>query len=375
MENTQLFRLNGEPDIKKIDCDQADGQNVVYWDDIQQLFPGVRYIMNDESLVKIMKDSSGRRATTDIQRQLATVMEHVSQSSHTLNTAAIMELINPRLVSTASVSTASAVADDPHFRDYIVADVDGLALTAGEIKSMVVEVLQNQQLMMDRLALIQRKAEAILVQNYELLEYTIPRLFIVPPETSTPWDPSSTLITRFRLRFICECGEHTRAAGSTIPHHLHLAKHEGYVISKPTAFFEKYGPFLMLMLEMLKFGANVAGIVVPALLSLKVVDTLDSTLTAVSSTTARIIKGVDYSLAYLEHHLRNTTCVNGDEDAEPSLQDRASYLNGVEGLEGTDLRQLGSFLSVNNADNLLGDLIRVTTDRGHVKWRQNFWKP
>ncbi|KAF9970455.1 hypothetical protein BGZ75_002281, partial [Mortierella antarctica] len=221
------------------------------------------------------------------------------------------------------------------------------------------------------------KTEAILVQNFELLEYTIPRLFIVLPETTTPWDPAAIWRTKFRLRFICECGEHTKGAestrhtkvaGSTIPHHLHLAKHEGYVINKPTDFFKKYGPFLTLMLEMMKVGANVAGIMVPALSSLKLVDVLDSTQSMISSITPKLIDGVDYSLAYLEQNLQASNGVDVDEDTQPSLQDLKSYLNGVEGLEGTDLRQLGTFLAANGSDNLLGNLYRMTTDKGHVKW-------
>ncbi|KAF9367132.1 hypothetical protein BGX21_007784, partial [Mortierella sp. AD011] len=156
--------------------------------------------------------------------------------------------------------------------------------------------------MQDRLALIQQKAEAILVQNYELLEYTIPRLFIVLPENSASWDPVTMIRTKFRLHFICECGEHTKVSGSTFPNHLHLAKHEGYVIKKPTEFIRKYGPFLMAMLHLVKVGAGIAGHVVPALANLKVVDVIDSTLSAVDSVTEEVIDGVDYSIKYLEEN-------------------------------------------------------------------------
>ncbi|CAO3574884.1 unnamed protein product [Mortierella alpina] len=216
MDNTQWFRWNGEPDIRGIDCDQVHGQNVVYWDDIQQFFPGVRYVMNDKSLVKIMKDWSGKRldpprikhcpgtvldvhlsttdvhgciedlaaisrlppastatcvesvaglaiseapsaglslteprATTHVQRQLTAAMERATESGHPLDAAAILKLIKPKLVSPTGVSTTSALGDDSHFRDYMMTKVDELALTADEIKNMIVEVLQNQQLMMD----------------------------------------------------------------------------------------------------------------------------------------------------------------------------------------------------------------------------------
>ncbi|KAG0247309.1 hypothetical protein BG011_001687 [Mortierella polycephala] len=40
----------------------------------------------------------------------------------------------------------------------------------------------------------------------------------------------------------------------------------------------------------------------------------------------------------------------------------------VEGLEGVELRQLESFLKKSSEENLLGNLYRMTTSDGHVKW-------
>ncbi|KAF9309935.1 hypothetical protein BG003_009136 [Podila horticola] len=49
-------------------------------------------------------------------------------------------------------------------------------------------------------------------------------------------------------------------------------------------------------------------------------------------------------------------------------QDLTDYLDDVEGLEGVELRQLGSFLKTSEEENLLGNLYRMTTSDGHVKW-------
>ncbi|KAF9950223.1 hypothetical protein BGZ70_001457 [Mortierella alpina] len=277
----------------------------------------------DVSLTEPLHSTMTRRTTTHIQRQLKSVtaaVEHATESGNPLDSAAIMALINSKLVSTSTASAAIVIADESHFREYMVEKVDGLTAICDEIGNNVIKALQNQQLMLDRLALIQQKAEGILFR------------------------------TKFRLHFICECGEHTKPTGNAIPHHLHLAKHEGYAINKPTEFFEKYGPSLMLMLEMLKVGANVA---------------------AISSVTSKVIEGVDYTLAYLEQNraqIQNPNGVDIDDDARLSMQDLTSYLNGVEGLEGTDLRQLGSFLAANSSDNLLGNLYRMMTDKGHVNF-------
>ncbi|KAG0294944.1 hypothetical protein BGZ98_001571, partial [Dissophora globulifera] len=211
----------------------------------------------------------------------------------------------------------------------------------------------------DRLVLIQSKTDAILTQSYELHEFNIPRLFIVLPETPTFWNPTTMLSTKFRLYFICECGEHTKPANSVkaptskTPHELHLAKHEGYVVRRPTEFFKKYGPFLMVMLEVIKQGMGIAGSVVPGA----------PTLSSVTS------RGIDYSLKYLEEirtQIRQLDSVDVDTDAQTLQQDLTRYLAGVKGLEGADLRQLGSHLA--SSDNLLGNLYRMTTQDGHVKW-------
>ncbi|KAI8594932.1 hypothetical protein EDD21DRAFT_409466, partial [Dissophora ornata] len=331
MEDTQSFRLTGESDIEKIRLVNVNGQNIIYWDEIQDVFPGVKYVKNGEVTVAKMRDSDENRIKPHRIKHCPNVVLDV--------------VLSP-------ISTPN-----PGFEGTVIHKLD--------------EVLKRVQEANDRLILIQSKTEAILTQNYELLEYTIPRLFIVLPEKSTPWDPKTMLYTKFRLHFICECGEHTKAPGSKIPHHLHLANHEGYVVNKPTEFFKKYGPFLTLMLEMIKVGTSIAGHVVPALASLKVVDILDSAQSTIDTVTSKVIKGVDYSLKYLKESrnlIQKSDGVDVDGNARMSQQDLDTYLNGVEGLEGVDLRQLGSYLSANSSDNLLGNLYRMTTKDGHVKW-------
>ncbi|KAG0056131.1 hypothetical protein BGZ83_006226 [Gryganskiella cystojenkinii] len=244
------------------------------------------------------------------------------------------------------------------------------------------EVLDLQKQMNDRLILIQRKTEAILTQQLELAEYPIPRLFIVLPEETTKYDPGNWFRTKFRLYFICECGEHTKVSGGRLPNHTHLAKHEGYLVREPTNFFKKYGPFLLLMLELIKTGINVAGCVVPALASMKVTELVSSaqetaktvidikTVTDIRTVTDQI----DYSLRCIDRQLENdqtssTGDANGSEYRTPRTQlDLTNYVSDVEGLEGVELRQLGSFLKTSKEDNLLGNLYLMTTSDGRVKW-------
>ncbi|GJJ71876.1 hypothetical protein EMPS_04233 [Entomortierella parvispora] len=234
----------------------------------------------------------------------------------------------------------------------------------------ITQLLVQQSL--DRLVLIERKTEAILTQNYELLEFTIPRLFIVLPDKKSPWDFKNKFRTKFCLHFICECGEHTEAPGSNVRHRPHLARHEGYVVSKPTELFEKYGPLLLLMLEMLKAGTSVAANFVPALSTLRVMDGLDYVQSTIGTAATQLIKSIEYSLECVEESRPQQIKTLDGHDSKGSssaaLHDLAAYLADVEGLGGVDLRQLGSYLATKDEDNLYGNLYRMTTADGHVKW-------
>ncbi|KAG0045289.1 hypothetical protein BGZ90_008490 [Linnemannia elongata] len=203
-----------------------------------------------------------------------------------------------------------------------------------------------------RLILIQSETEVFLNQQLEQAEYPIPRLFIVLPEELTKYDPGNWFRT------------------NKAPHRLHLAKHEGYLIREPTKFFKKYGPFLLLMLELIKFGTSVAGYVVPTLASLKVVELADNVQQSVESVTVKI----NYSLECIDSQLAKVQAsspgdfANTEPRTEMTKQSLANYLSDVEGPEGVELRQLGSFLKTSEEENLLGNLYRMTILDGHVKW-------
>ncbi|KAF9950300.1 hypothetical protein BGZ70_001431 [Mortierella alpina] len=265
-------------------------------------------------------------------------------------------------VTTPPIDTDDKDATEVLFEGYVLSRLVHLV---GKTDTM----LRLQQETLDRLAIVQIKAEAILTQNFELLEYTIPRLFVILPDTTASrWDPSNLLGARFRLHFICECGDHTRTATSRIPHHLHLAKHDGYEIQEPKEFFTKYIGFLTIMLEILKFGLNVAGYMVPALSTLSLSQSGDAANGLKDGNGKNLVEGVDRSILFLEQFRAN----NQDSLAQVGGNDAVSTLGGgselLEGLEGVDLRQLATYLKVGDSANLLGNLYRMTTKEGHVKW-------
>ncbi|KAF8932520.1 hypothetical protein BGZ58_007008, partial [Dissophora ornata] len=265
MEEYQSFRVAGTTTVRNIDVDNVDGQNVIYWEDIEQLFPGVQNVQNGKFLVKLLRDLKRARfvphcikhcpgVVLNITLWHTTKYFHVDPPMSTSN----LTLTDGRTGAPVLASIEDKVVEALHFTPPL-GDTPICDITSSKVpehgKSKVASMVANhefestvlhqlgglpnltQEIAMN-LILIQSKTEAILTQNYELLEYTIPRLFIVLPETSISWDPTTMLHTKFRLHFICECGEHTKSSRSEIPHHLHLANHEGYVVNKPTEFFE-----------------------------------------------------------------------------------------------------------------------------------------
>ncbi|KAF9353774.1 hypothetical protein BGX34_011390 [Mortierella sp. NVP85] len=221
------------------------------------------------------------------------------------------------------------------------------------------EMRQLQIQSLDRLVILQNSVMALATQTYELHEYPIPRLFIVLPNVRSTWNPLDSFRNKFCLYFLCECGEHTKSTKSNIPHHIHLAKHGGYDIDRPNEFFQQYGPYVLTILRMLKFGISVAGITVPALSQLIRVDALDQATESLKSLTKTIESGMDQVI----NHIDKTSADHNGE-----LVSFAEQMESNEALEGADLRQLESFLSNKDSDRVLGNLYRTVTTEGHVKW-------
>ncbi|KAK3817496.1 MAG: hypothetical protein J3Q66DRAFT_430945 [Benniella sp.] len=221
------------------------------------------------------------------------------------------------------------------------------------------EMKQLQIQALDRLALIQNSVKALLTQTFELHEYPIPRLFIVLPDEKSSWNAIDFFSNKFRLYFLCECGEHTKTTNSKIPHHIHLAKHEGYDIDRPNEFFQQYGSYVLIILRMLKFGITVAGVAIPALSQLIRVDGLGQAMECLNSLTKTIEPGMDLVI----NHIDKASADDGEAVVGFSEQTGSN-----EALEGADLRQLEAFLKIKDSNRVLGNLYRTVTGEGHVKW-------
>ncbi|KAF8919104.1 hypothetical protein BGZ58_004687, partial [Dissophora ornata] len=151
------------------------------------------------------------------------------------------------------------------------------------------------------------------------------------------------------------------AEGSRIQHEVHLAKHGGYDISRPKEFFRKYGSYLFTMMQMIKYGVRVAGIIVPPLAHFRVGEGIEAAQKTLKLEGHSVGNLVDHTIAYLQDQKNGTGCgidVSTDQDD----------FDRMEVLEGAELRQLESYLNVSDKGRSLGNLYRMVTDEGHVKW-------
>ncbi|KAH7059862.1 hypothetical protein BKA57DRAFT_18974 [Linnemannia elongata] len=247
------------------------------------------------------------------------------------------------------------------------------------------QMLKMHQETIDRLIVNQQRVDAILVQNYELHEYPIPRLFVVLPDSFKDWDPRTFLMKRFRLYFLCEYGDECESGtgqnASSSPHSIataastrpipvknsiHLAKHEGYELSRPTEFFDQYVPYVLGMLRILQHCLAVAAVAAPiaALANGGLKDIMDG----VKSISESTIKAVDMSINILETKLDDNGASNDLAATVTNGQEGATMFENLAALEGADLRRLDTFLRNSDRDKILGNLYRITTEQGLVKW-------
>ncbi|KAI8598369.1 hypothetical protein EDD21DRAFT_382679, partial [Dissophora ornata] len=214
----------------------------------------------------------------------------------------------------------------------------------------------------DRLAIIQSRVQTVLIQTDGLHQYRIPRLFIVLPKVMRSRDglekPSSY---QFRLYFLCECGAHTMSEDSKDKHEIHLAKHEGYDIDRPNEFFQKYGSYVLTMKQMIKYGVTVAGIIMPPLPHFKLVGGVEAEEKTLGIVKQDISPLVDETITYIKDQSNKA-----DVDSKPSTT--VTGFDGLKVLEGAHVQQLEVFLKIKDRGRMLGNLYRIVTLEGQVKW-------
>ncbi|CAO3564082.1 unnamed protein product [Mortierella alpina] len=478
MSKTQSLRLTGSTEIVTVPVQKVEGQDLVCWETIEQAFPGVQYVKNDdvaipryikhvpEKVLHVVLSNTTERVRADAAAtssmapeaaldsvqtvggaishangsrdssvddnlveglQVASASEttlvdnngiHSSSSDSSILPPSSVEATSKTVLSfidvlkRASKKTKEADVQAPQQESdtkmaYMIKLLEASDAKQEELRQLQKQALDQQEEMkqlqkaadarqermnqlqqqtleqqeemkqlaqghheeikqlqiqaLGQLAVLQSRVQAVLTQTYELHEYPIPRLFIVLPQYPSGWDVLQPFTEKYRLYFLCECGEHTKNpdSNSNIPHTIHLAKHEGYEISRPNEFFEQYGPYILTILKMLKFGISVASVAVPAVAHLMNTDALDHAAKGLEQLKNCIEPGMNEVISKMEKDSTN----EGE-----AIEDFASQMESKEALEGADLRKLETFLKDKDENKVLGNLYRTVTDEGHVKW-------
>ncbi|KAF9990533.1 hypothetical protein BGZ75_001406 [Mortierella antarctica] len=462
MGETQSFRIAGSTaHIENIDIDTINGQDVIFWEDIKQVFPGIQHLRNGSSVVKLLRDSDQNRITPHCIKHHPKVVLDVVVSSAAVDHVTV----DPTLATSSLVSVNAPTADplvSPLADESLVitestvvealqvasapaeaVTIDNLASTVPttlqaasktalsfrqvvqlvskktqvsdsqihlqkldakmdrmiklqedfdakqeefnqlqshsmaqqqEMKLLQKEALERQEEMkqlafdhheeirqlqiqaLGQLAVLQDRIKAVLTQTYELHEYPIPRLFVVLPQDLSKWRTRDPFSNKFRLYFLCECGEHTESIDSNME--IHFAMHEGYEIARPTEFFQLYGSHVLAILKMLKFGISVAGVAVPAISHLVRADAIDQ-----ATNCLKVLRDIEPLMDPVIDWMDKVSTDEGEV-----VDEFAQQMKNKEALEGADLRKLATFLTAKDGDKVLSNLYRTVTDEGHVKW-------
>ncbi|KAF9369003.1 hypothetical protein CPC16_004876, partial [Podila verticillata] len=458
MEETQSFCLSGTTKIEKIPIQHVDGQNVIYWESIEKVFPGVKYVKNGDvaqpqiytpsripccikyfpgvvlnvvlssATEHVHVDSSmgapsmvptvalnsaltigrtdartdrpsapsnedkfveGLRVTSALaETPIGNIGTHNSSTDpsillptspskvKTISKTALSSVEVAKLVSKKANESAGQVQQQE-----LSAQLDHMiklqeAFEAKQEKSIQLqkqtlnrqeemiqlalkhqeEIKQLQIQTFGQLAVLQDRVKAVLTQTYELHEYPISRLFVVLPQDPSRWDTMDPFSNKFRLYFLCECGEHTKSIDSKTE--IHFAKHEGYEITRPSEFFQLYGSHVFAILKMLKFGISVAGVAVPAISHLVRADVIDQ-----ATTYLQLLKDIEPMMDPVIDWMDKVSVNEGE-----AVDEFTKQMENKEALTGADLRKLDTFLKAKDGDKVLGNLYRTVTDVGHVKW-------
>ncbi|CAF2058580.1 unnamed protein product [Rotaria magnacalcarata] len=150
----------------------------------------------------------------------------------------------------------------------------------------------------------------------------------------------------------------------TTPHEpdkLHIAPHDGYSIKKPSEFIASYGSYLRTTVNIVRAIFSIGGVVIPQ--SESVSPLVASALPPFTKESSNYTD-VNSKLDVVEKMLNQT---NDYQSRVDSSMIQKAVLPKVP-LQGAQLRELEAFLEHVDDQHSLGNLYRITTNDGHVRW-------
>ncbi|KAG0232827.1 hypothetical protein B0O80DRAFT_275071 [Mortierella sp. GBAus27b] len=199
------------------------------------------------------------------------------------------------------------------------------------------EFSQKQLATLSRHIFIRDRIHALLSDS----SLSVPRFFFILPKKSCAVHED----TAFRLYLLCECGSHTMSKDSKGSHEVHMTSHTGYEVKKPKEFIDKYGPYILTMMYMIKYGAMASGFIVSPLVVSSRVSQINQDLENPPTSNSDIEQLVDATITYLEDMTRPT-----------GLHETSHWTLGY-----TDLEELMSYLEVDDDEYFPGDLHQLNT--------------
>ncbi|KAF9308322.1 hypothetical protein BG003_011271 [Podila horticola] len=115
----------------------------------------------------------------------------------------------------------------------------------------------------DNERIVKERRPKSFMSNFTILSDKVPRLFLVLPWGEESWNLDDISTYKFRLYFFCEYGDYSQMPDSPIPRTLHVAKHSGYNLLEPLAFFKRFGEYTLLVMETLRREMLARRVIVP----------------------------------------------------------------------------------------------------------------
>ncbi|KAG0254889.1 hypothetical protein BG011_005450 [Mortierella polycephala] len=356
--------------------DKKTGQNVIIWEDIQAIFKDAEYIKNSDAAVPFLRDGSlDRLVPLRISYHPGVVLDLIVRGVE--NRASVNPPIYTPVPDESSGQQDTEITDVPTEPQSIPTEQDVISVqvidipvpdeSSGRQDTEATDVPTEPQSIPteqdvisvqreDRPGDLYSRIQSVFGQTHELYENMPPRLFIVLPRKCRDG------VKRFRLFFLCECGAHVTGHHSKPEHTIHLVQHEGYDLDKHEAFFDKFGSYVLTMLEMVKYGFLAPGITVEPMAASRKLEELEVVRKILNLSNNTWETLVDETISFI--HQRQQAAVV-DSVSVPTICDKTSTQRM---LQDADLKQLRSYLFISDKDRTLGGMYRIATSRGHGGW-------
>ncbi|KAF9329473.1 hypothetical protein BG006_007459 [Podila minutissima] len=360
-------------------CAESD-KRFVYWKDIEETFESVFYLQDrsDERLLFMIDDNAelhiplriehdpdddytvvyinSQRPQSDIYQGNASIPTPIHLFDPLERLFTTTKYLFDRLKLTPNAARATflqLVANARHYHALLVQEIRGLdefGFRAQFPRTDRTSVLKR----------VQKLDEQVPEWDYRNIcfnmfygdhgkwDYATSKLFVVLPSDPDSLDDNNPSTHKFRLYFLCD-NSMDALARRGMPQHVHLSNHPGYILKRPQEFFEKYGDYVLRLLQLVRLGYSDNAYDIPA------IDTFN-----------------------ILWKFKAHAGINLDRDTIRSLVEKAiSHIEKISppkwimepGLTRIQSAAIKDFLDVQCGDNAEGNLHRHIDSRQCVSWR------